>query len=222
LERTYRLCLNERLDEEALRILVQAGLERCFPEPCRNWKHESTAVRNTCDTHAQREINSAITKLNKEQPALQRSLFEGLLDEVLQLYPTVNRGAFESPGGDTIKLYGPQPLSGLLKLYPKASDEFEKQVKAFQSINDQVFQASKNCITLFNELHSSLERGHIRLENHTADRMLAVVLDGHIEQSKANVRGNIWAGGGASGSKQSTTKVAVVENKVLCRVMKAS
>ena len=82
-----RLRLNDKLDGEALGILVRSGLDKRFPEQCRHWKHESNAVRNTSESRAKAEITNVSVKLRTELPTLQRSLFEAALDEVLRLYP---------------------------------------------------------------------------------------------------------------------------------------
>ena len=80
-----RLC--EQLDEEAVGILVDSGLEKRFPRECRQWKHEVTAVRNMSESSFKTEFGNARTKLEKEQPGSRRSILEAVLDEVLLLYP---------------------------------------------------------------------------------------------------------------------------------------
>ena len=82
-----RLRLNETLDDEALRILVHSGLEKRFPDECRQWKHHSNAVRSMSESRARMEIASVSARLRAELPTLQRSLFEAVLDDVQRLYP---------------------------------------------------------------------------------------------------------------------------------------
>jgi len=82
-----RLRLNEKLDDNALRILVHSGLEKRFPDECRQWKHHSNVVRSMSESRAGVEIVDVSARLRAELPTLQRSLFEVILDEVLRLYP---------------------------------------------------------------------------------------------------------------------------------------
>ena len=71
-----RLCLSEKLDEEALRILVRSGLEKRFQPQCMQWERDSKAL-----------LANVSARLKTELPTLRRSLFEAVLDEVLRLYP---------------------------------------------------------------------------------------------------------------------------------------
>ena len=84
-----RLCLNEKLDDEALNILVRSGLQKRFQNQCRQWKHESSAIRNVSESSSRVEITAVNTRLQTGLPILRRSLFEAALDEVLRLYPWV-------------------------------------------------------------------------------------------------------------------------------------
>ena len=81
-----RLCLNEKLDDEAMKILIRSGLEKRFPEPCRKWKHESNAVQSMSDVAARQEREKTSARFQMELPAFRRSLFEAMLDEVMRWY----------------------------------------------------------------------------------------------------------------------------------------
>ena len=82
-----RLRLGEKLDDEALGILIRSGLGKRFPQQCMQWKQDSNAVRNTSESRANTEIANVSARLRMELPTLRRSLFEAVLDEVLRLYP---------------------------------------------------------------------------------------------------------------------------------------
>ena len=82
-----RLCLSEKLGDEALGILVRSGLEKRFPDKCVEWTRDSNALRNISERRANTEIANVMARLRMELPALRRSLFEAVLDEVLRLYP---------------------------------------------------------------------------------------------------------------------------------------
>ena len=82
-----RLRLSEKLDDEALHILVRSGLQKRFPRECSQWGHESNAIQCLSESRIKMEMGKMTTKLQTELPALERSLFEAILDEVLRLYP---------------------------------------------------------------------------------------------------------------------------------------
>lgn len=75
------------MDEEAVGILIDCGLEKRFPQECRHWKREAAAVHNTTESRIRKDIDSMTAKLKKDLPTLRRSLFEAVLDEALRLYP---------------------------------------------------------------------------------------------------------------------------------------
>ena len=79
-----RLCLNERLEDKALKVLVRSGLEKRFPEQCRQWKENSNAIKNMPEFRARAQITNVSERL---RVALPRLLFEAALDEVMRLYP---------------------------------------------------------------------------------------------------------------------------------------
>ncbi|KAG9310080.1 hypothetical protein JVU11DRAFT_9688 [Chiua virens] len=82
-----RLHLKEQLDEVALDILMRTGLEKRFPDECKLWRRDAIAVRSMSDSSMKKEIEEMSTKLQKALPALERSIFEATLDEVLRIYP---------------------------------------------------------------------------------------------------------------------------------------
>ncbi|KAF8548768.1 hypothetical protein OG21DRAFT_684156 [Imleria badia] len=189
-----RLCLSERLDEEAVRILVSSGLEKRFPRECRHWKHETTAVRNIFQSSVKMETSNVNIRLKKELPALRRSMFEAILDEVLRLYPCFDREAFVYNGNNSERpAHDSEPLSERLILYPRAKDEVTQHLsQAFQSISDHEFRAVKDRICLFKELLPLLKK---KLDKQDCVATLEAVLEGNVEQAKANVKGNDTSGG---------------------------
>ena len=70
-----------------MKLLVRSGLEKRFPQRCRNWKQDSNAIRNMSEPNSKKEIENVLRKLQTELPTLERSLFEAILDKVLRSYP---------------------------------------------------------------------------------------------------------------------------------------
>ncbi|KAF8548217.1 hypothetical protein OG21DRAFT_1449416 [Imleria badia] len=200
-----RLCLSEQLDEEAVRILVHSGLEKRFQQHCRHWKHETSAVHNMTQSSIKMEIANAHARLQKELPALRRPMFEAILDEVLRLYPCFDREVFpyHVHGDDAEKsVHDPEPLSERLKLYPRAKHEVAYQLsQAFQSISNHEFQAAKDRICLFKELTQLLKKKPMKLDEQDCVMILEAVLEGNVDQAKANVKGSNAGGGGGKLNK---------------------
>ncbi|KAF8419128.1 hypothetical protein L210DRAFT_3510849 [Boletus edulis BED1] len=199
-----RLRLSEELDEESVRILVNSGLNKRFPQECRKWKHETNAVQSTSDSSAKRRVNDMTAKSQKELPALRRQIFEALLDEVLRLYPCFDREAFpyddvaaEKPVND------PQPASEILALHPKAKDEMARQLRyAFQSIDDPEFRNAKDRICIFKQSRLLLKQDPRELAEQEYMPLLQEVLVEDVDQALGNVKGNKPSDGGGDKRKR--------------------
>ncbi|KIK75506.1 hypothetical protein PAXRUDRAFT_172638, partial [Paxillus rubicundulus Ve08.2h10] len=149
------LHLSESLDDEALKILVRFGLEKRFPQECSKWKHESSAVQNLSKSRVASEIARAKTELQKATPNLRRSLHEAILDQVKRLYPCLDRQSFPylaSFGERAVE--SPEPLSQLIKLYPKLNQHVTQQLRQPSQLNitDKEFREARDRICLAKEL----------------------------------------------------------------------
>lgn len=83
------LCINESLDDQGLKLLVNAGLQKRFPKECSNWSHESTAVENQCRKRQDDELKKVKKKLDTEEKGLSAAVHDAVVDEALKLYPYV-------------------------------------------------------------------------------------------------------------------------------------
>ncbi|KAI9455502.1 hypothetical protein HD554DRAFT_2207426 [Boletus coccyginus] len=167
-----RLCLNEELNDEALKILVRSGLKKRFPDECRRWKQDSIAVRHISEMRPKTKTTNVSARLPTELPMLRRSLFEAILDEVLRLYPCI------------------------LTFYPKANDVVKQQLRQdFRNIShkDKDVRIAKDRIGLFKELVPLLEK-EPQLDEKACLQILEAVLEGEMEQAKASVKGNSRVG----------------------------
>ncbi|KIJ06916.1 hypothetical protein PAXINDRAFT_19882 [Paxillus involutus ATCC 200175] len=93
------LHISESLDDEALRILARCGLEKRFPQECRHWRRESSAVENLSKSRVAGEIARTKTKLQEDYTNLGRFVHQAILGEVERLYPRLDGSlpAVESP-----------------------------------------------------------------------------------------------------------------------------
>lgn len=82
-----RLCLHEKLDGEALNILVRSGLQKWSHNQRRQQQHESSAVRNAAASSSR--VTAVNARLQTGLPMLRRSLPGAALDAVLRPYPWV-------------------------------------------------------------------------------------------------------------------------------------
>lgn len=84
-----------------------------------------------------------------------------------------------------------EPLSELLTLFPRAKDEFTRQLsRAFPNIADQEFRVVKDRICLFKELALLLEREFMNLAKRDYTQVLKNVLEGDVDQARASVKRN--------------------------------
>ena len=83
--------------------------------------------------------------------------------------------------------------------YPRAKDEVARQLsQAFQRIYDQEFGAAKDRVCLFKELMSLLKKKPMKLDKQVCVPILEAVLEGNVDQAKANVKWSNAASGGAT------------------------
>ena len=83
------LCVSESLDEQALKILVDAGLQKRFTPECDRWMYESATVPALCNQMRDDELQKLMVKWDKENKSLIAGVHEGVVEEVLRLYPYV-------------------------------------------------------------------------------------------------------------------------------------
>ncbi|KAF8548559.1 hypothetical protein OG21DRAFT_1422875 [Imleria badia] len=172
------LRLNEKLDDEALRILVRLGLEKRFPEQCRQWRHDSNAIRKMPESRARAEIIDFPARSQNELPAPPTSMFEEILNEGLIAQRDRNRCM--------LIMVISEPLSECMA---RAKNDVAWQFsQSFDSIPDQNFQTAKGRICLFKELAPFLENMHGKRE---CVRILEAVLEGNKPMAKTNAK---WKG----------------------------
>ena len=90
------LCISESLNDQALRALISAGLEKHFPNECGNWTRESTAVETQCRKKQDEELRKVKEKLDKEQKSLSAAVHEAVVDKALRSYSYVLQKSFST------------------------------------------------------------------------------------------------------------------------------
>ncbi|KAG0705087.1 hypothetical protein DFH29DRAFT_316434 [Suillus ampliporus] len=91
------LRLNEGLDANALRLLMDAGLRSRFPQLYKQWQQESSDISsNVRATKASKEA-SMKEALDKGSPLLTRILHKALVDAIIEKFPTFTHDSFPYP-----------------------------------------------------------------------------------------------------------------------------
>ena len=83
------LCIGESLDDQALRVVINAGLRKRFPSECGYWTRESTAVEDQCRKKRGKELWKVKVKLDREEKSLSVAVHEAVVDETFRSYPYV-------------------------------------------------------------------------------------------------------------------------------------
>ena len=83
------LCFSESLDDQALKILVDAGLQKRFSTECDRWTYKSAVVSALCNQMRDDQLQKLMVKWDKENKSLVAGVHEAVVKEVLRLYPYV-------------------------------------------------------------------------------------------------------------------------------------
>ncbi|KAG6331499.1 hypothetical protein ID866_7590 [Astraeus odoratus] len=137
-----RLCISESMGDQALRLLLRAGLQTRFPQECGKWTHDSNAVAADCQRRQKDELRKVKEKLDKDEEGLQATIHEAVVNEALRLYPFLDRRPFESIRAQDGA--APAPFKEIASLYPRAGDDFQRNMNQVTKINDHEFRNIKN------------------------------------------------------------------------------
>ncbi|KAG0697668.1 hypothetical protein DFH29DRAFT_140617 [Suillus ampliporus] len=164
------LRVNENLDANALRLLIDAGLWDRFPQLCKQWQQESADISSDASATKASTEASIKTKLKRQSPLLTRVFHWTLVDIIVEKFPTFTRDSFPyfikseqgNPGSqDPVEpAIVPSPLTNgsseqecfdvkaVIRLYPEIKEEFRHTVKKLhiEKIGDRNFQTCKEQI----------------------------------------------------------------------------
>jgi hypothetical protein len=86
---TGALHLSEALDEDAINVLVDNGLNFRFRMECEAWKERKQAFRNSRDSAIRNEEELMRQKLGSEATHLEEMIREVVVNSILQAFPSV-------------------------------------------------------------------------------------------------------------------------------------
>ncbi|KAF8267054.1 hypothetical protein EI94DRAFT_1830340 [Lactarius quietus] len=120
------LALSEKLDEDALQTLVREALEDLFPKQCKDWHVRKQHIREIF-MQERREKSSAVARdLADTEGSLQHALREKVVDHVVGIYPSLDRGCLSSGVGGMESSMRP---SDIRTLYPTIEDIIERHIE---------------------------------------------------------------------------------------------
>lgn len=81
------LLLSEELDEDAVQILVDAGLPDIFPDQCNDWNVAVTDTRQRFRQELTEKQDKVFRELERKEASLSRALRDEVVGDVLKLFP---------------------------------------------------------------------------------------------------------------------------------------
>ncbi|KAI5998963.1 hypothetical protein F5J12DRAFT_784806 [Pisolithus orientalis] len=147
------LDISETLDDKGLRILVDVGLRKRCPQECVNWEHQSTAIQERYKKIFDDRFRKAKDELVKVTESLSSAAYNAVIDDVVALYPFIDKQAFQYTGSGT---EDPPVVSfsQITDTYPDASRVFQRNIQDCHVISDREFRATKDRLCLLVELAS--------------------------------------------------------------------
>ncbi|KAL4072300.1 hypothetical protein J3A83DRAFT_4093511 [Scleroderma citrinum] len=172
------LCISESIDDQSLKILVRAGLQRRFPKECNKWTHESTAVYADCQRKRDDELREVMMKLDKEKEGLAAAVREVVIEEALRLYPCVLLflihllpiSSIVSSRSNHLRIQRKfLSFQEIATLYPEAHGIFHQNKDPLTKISEPEFRNIKNRLCLSVEFSSRAKDLDSSLRNSVAE-----------------------------------------------------
>ncbi|KAI0302897.1 hypothetical protein B0F90DRAFT_1935607 [Multifurca ochricompacta] len=129
------LVLSETLDENTMQTLVDIAISELYPKPCSEWHAVKQDIYDILSRESMKRQNTTLEDIANNETTLKRVLREALVEEVANLFPSLERDRL-SPGsrvrndsntsqeaGDTMQ------LSDLELLYPEFRVIYQKRVQ---------------------------------------------------------------------------------------------
>jgi len=79
--------LSEKLEENAVEILVGIAVESLFPESCVRWRAEKKEIRARCKQEFAKKEDTVRQEIARGEGSLRRALHEAVMKDVMKLFP---------------------------------------------------------------------------------------------------------------------------------------
>ncbi|OAX35069.1 hypothetical protein K503DRAFT_868508 [Rhizopogon vinicolor AM-OR11-026] len=168
------LQLNENLNANALRLLIDSGLRSRFPQLCKQFRQQSTSISSNAKSAKVSQEISIKEKLENDSPGLIPVLHMALVDAIIEKFPTFTHGSFPvaqdpvEPAAATFTDNGSSPsmeseqdqsevkcrLQALVGLYPEIGEELRRTVSKLNigKINHRDYRLYKERICIIQSL----------------------------------------------------------------------
>ncbi|KAI5998966.1 hypothetical protein F5J12DRAFT_928807 [Pisolithus orientalis] len=113
---------------------------------CAKWKHQSAVIQQRYKKILDNRIRNAKDELAKAAESVTNAIRNAVIDDVVALYPFIDKQAFQYTGSGTEG--PPGSFSQIIDIYPKASEAFRLNTQALHVISDPEFRDIKDRLCL--------------------------------------------------------------------------
>ncbi|KAJ7656315.1 hypothetical protein DFH06DRAFT_1091207 [Mycena polygramma] len=117
--------LHESLTDDGIEILSDHGLSSRFPVPFRAWKSRNKEGQELIEATGKKEEQDTSQKVTDDSPQWKPMLREAVIDQLLNMFPTIQRTVLSSSSDEELKLLRAQ-YTGFVSNHPKLREEIEK------------------------------------------------------------------------------------------------
>ena len=83
------LRLGNDLDDDAIKALINCGLQDRFPEACDTWVQRNEDINRTLETRMKVQEAESMKRLTAEMPQLEKKFREAIIDAIVTTFPCV-------------------------------------------------------------------------------------------------------------------------------------
>ncbi|KAF5388164.1 hypothetical protein D9615_000204 [Tricholomella constricta] len=117
------------MEDDALLLFVQHGLQARYPKSCEGWKTRRATITQECKELEQRELEDLKAELTKGEPIVHSSILRALIDRSMHFFPMFERSAI-IPGNENEDFSSEASISHLFELYPRFEEEVRRALEA--------------------------------------------------------------------------------------------
>ncbi|KAJ7210563.1 hypothetical protein GGX14DRAFT_451174 [Mycena pura] len=112
------------LTDKDIEILMEHGLDSRYPVPFKAWKTRNNETKKSIEATGRQEEQETCRKVQSDAPMLEPVLQEAIIDQLLNLFPTVQRTVLSSSGKDLDSLRA--QYESLVSVHVKLREDVEK------------------------------------------------------------------------------------------------
>ncbi|KAG5646404.1 hypothetical protein DXG03_003454 [Asterophora parasitica] len=117
------------MDDEALLLFIQNGLQTRYPTSCQEWKKRLVMTREECSALERDEMEKMKAELSEGEPTVKNSIIRALLEQSMYPFPMFERVTM-LPDDMVEDLSTDASISQLYELYPALEEEIQRVMQA--------------------------------------------------------------------------------------------